>query len=110
MTSPDLDDWLDALDQATPPAPPLADELEQAVLAAFDVDGPLARLDPGYKPRAPQLQMSRAVARALSRRQALVVEAGTGVGKTFAYLVPALLAGVGVERCVGRGHREESRL
>ena len=93
MTSPDLDDWLDALDQATPPAPPLADELEQAVLAAFDVDGPLARLDPGYKPRAPQLQMSRAVARALSRRQALVVEAGTGVGKTFAYLVPALLAG-----------------
>lgn len=93
MTSPDLDDWLDALDQATPPAPPAADELEQAVLAAFDHAGPLARLDPGYKPREPQLQMSRAVARALSRRQALVVEAGTGVGKTFAYLVPALLAG-----------------
>ncbi|HEV6964091.1 ATP-dependent DNA helicase [Pelomonas sp. P7] len=37
--------------------------------------------------------MSRAVARALSRRQALVVEAGTGVGKTFAYLVPTLLSG-----------------
>ncbi|NCT81560.1 MAG: ATP-dependent DNA helicase [Comamonadaceae bacterium] len=90
----DLDDWLDALDGGSPPSPgPLADELEQAVLAAFDVDGPLARLDPGYKPREPQLQMTRAVARALSRRQALVVEAGTGVGKTFAYLVPALLAG-----------------
>ncbi|MBW8844566.1 MAG: ATP-dependent DNA helicase [Burkholderiales bacterium] len=57
------------------------------------MDGPLARLDPGYKPREQQLQMSRAVARALARRQALVVEAGTGVGKTFAYLVPALLAG-----------------
>ncbi|MGQ3052479.1 MAG: ATP-dependent DNA helicase [Roseateles sp.] len=57
------------------------------------MDGPLARLDPGYRPREQQLQMSRAVARALSRRQALVVEAGTGVGKTFAYLVPALLAG-----------------
>ncbi|MFG6462762.1 ATP-dependent DNA helicase [Roseateles sp. DXS20W] len=93
MTEPDLDDWLDALDQATPPAPPAADELAQAVEAAFDHDGPLARLDPGYKPREPQLQMTRAVARALSRRQALVVEAGTGVGKTFAYLVPALLAG-----------------
>jgi len=93
MTSPDLDDWLDALDQATPPAPPAADELEQAVAAAFDAGGPLARLDAGYKPREPQLQMSRAVARALSRRQALVVEAGTGVGKTFAYLVPTLLAG-----------------
>lgn len=93
MSPPDLDDWLDALDQATPPAPPAADELEQAVAAAFDADGPLARLDPGYKPREPQLQMSRAVARALARRQALVVEAGTGVGKTFAYLVPTLLAG-----------------
>ncbi|WP_414710180.1 ATP-dependent DNA helicase [Roseateles sp.] len=93
MNPPDLDDWLDALDQATPAAPPAADELEQAVVAAFDADGPLARLDPGYKPREPQLQMSRAVARALSRREALVVEAGTGVGKTFAYLVPTLLAG-----------------
>ncbi len=95
MTSPeqDLDDWLDALDQATPPLPPAADELAQAVEAAFDAGGPLARLDPGYKPREPQLQMSRAVARALSRRQALVVEAGTGVGKTFAYLVPTLLSG-----------------
>lgn len=95
MTLPDaeLDDWLDALDGAEPPAPPDADELEQAVRAAFDFDGPLARLDPGYKPREPQLQMSRAVARALSRRQALVVEAGTGVGKTFAYLVPTLLSG-----------------
>ena len=93
MNPPDLDDWLDALDQATPPAPPPADELAQAVEAAFDLDGPLARLDAGYKPREPQLQMSRAVARAVSRRQALVVEAGTGVGKTFAYLVPTLLAG-----------------
>lgn len=91
--APDLDDWLDALDQDAPPAPPAADDLVQAVEAAFDAGGPLARLDPGYKPREPQLQMSRAVARALSRRQALVVEAGTGVGKTFAYLVPALLAG-----------------
>ena len=93
MSQPDIDDWLDALDQATPAAQPAADELEQVVTAAFDDDGPLARLDPGYKPREPQLQMTRAVARALSRRQALVVEAGTGVGKTFAYLVPALLAG-----------------
>ncbi|HEY0957429.1 MAG TPA: ATP-dependent DNA helicase [Roseateles sp.] len=95
MTLPeqDLDDWLDALDQATPPLAPAADELAQAVEAAFDAGGPLARLDPGYKPREPQLQMSRAVARALSRRQALVVEAGTGVGKTFAYLVPTLLSG-----------------
>ena len=93
MNPPDLDNWLDQLDQAAQPSPPPPDELEQAVVAAFDAGGPLARLDPGYKPREPQLQMSRAVARALSQRQALVVEAGTGVGKTFAYLVPTLLAG-----------------
>jgi ATP-dependent DNA helicase DinG len=94
LNTPDLDDWLDDLDAAA--APPVAtspDALEQAVLAAFDEGGPLARLDPGYKPRPQQLEMSRAVARALEQRRALVVEAGTGVGKTFAYLVPTLLAG-----------------
>lgn len=68
-------------------------ELEQWVAAAFDLGGPLARADAGYKPRQAQLQMSMAVARAVARRETLVVEAGTGVGKTFAYLVPALLSG-----------------
>ncbi len=68
-------------------------ELEQWVAAAFDRGGPLSRADPGYSPREPQLLMSQAVARAMARREALVVEAGTGVGKTFAYLVPALLSG-----------------
>jgi ATP-dependent DNA helicase DinG len=93
MNPPDLDAWLDQLDQATPKPAPATDELAQAVEAAFDTGGPLARLDAAYQPREPQLQMSRAVARALSRRQVLVVEAGTGVGKTFAYLVPTLLSG-----------------
>lgn len=68
-------------------------ELEQWVLAAFDRGGPLGRADPHYAPREPQLRMSLAVAQAIARREALVVEAGTGVGKTFAYLVPALLSG-----------------
>lgn len=68
-------------------------ELEQWVAAAFDLGGPLSRADAGYKPRQAQLQMSMAVARAVARRETLVVEAGTGVGKTFAYLVPALLSG-----------------
>lgn len=61
--------------------------------AAFDTGGPLSRSDPGYAPRAPQLAMAQAVARAVAHRETLVVEAGTGVGKTFAYLVPALLSG-----------------
>ncbi|MCV2366767.1 ATP-dependent DNA helicase [Roseateles oligotrophus] len=68
-------------------------ELEQWVAAAFDEGGPLARSDEGYKPREQQLAMSQAVAKAIARRETLVVEAGTGVGKTFAYLVPALLSG-----------------
>jgi ATP-dependent DNA helicase DinG len=68
-------------------------ELEQWVAAAFDAQGPLARSQQGYQPREQQREMSGAVARAIARRETLVVEAGTGVGKTFAYLVPALLAG-----------------
>ncbi|WP_077037330.1 ATP-dependent DNA helicase [Pelomonas sp. KK5] len=72
---------------------PTPSDLEQWVAAAFDEGGPLARFDTGYKPREPQLQMTQAVARAIARRESLVVEAGTGVGKTYAYLVPALLAG-----------------
>jgi ATP-dependent DNA helicase DinG len=47
----------------------------------------------GFKPRAQQLEMARAIHQALERTAVLVAEAGTGTGKTFAYLVPALLAG-----------------
>ena len=68
-------------------------ELEQWVRAAFDLDGPLSKSREGYKPRPQQIEMSCAVAQAIEAREPLVVEAGTGVGKTFAYLVPALLAG-----------------
>jgi ATP-dependent DNA helicase DinG len=65
------------------------DELE----AQFSAAGPLAGAIPAYKPRAQQVEMSRAVAEAIEARSALIVEAGTGTGKTFAYLVPALLSG-----------------
>nr|WP_297530393.1 ATP-dependent DNA helicase [uncultured Roseateles sp.] len=68
-------------------------ELEQSVIAAFDTGGPLSRHGPGYAPREPQQRMALAVAQAIAARDTLVVEAGTGVGKTFAYLVPALLSG-----------------
>ena len=60
---------------------------------AFEDGGPLARRDPGFKPRAAQDRLSAAVAEAIEQRHALVAEAGTGVGKTFAYLVPLLLSG-----------------
>ncbi len=55
--------------------------------------GPLARTLPGYSSRPQQIEMAEHVAAALQERTQLVVEAGTGTGKTFAYLVPALLSG-----------------
>lgn len=73
-----------------------ASRLAEAVDAAFDADGPLARAAPGFAARDAQRTMARAVAEAIESAQPLVVEAGTGVGKTFAYLVPALLSGARV--------------
>jgi ATP-dependent DNA helicase DinG len=65
----------------------------QAVLRALSAEGPLAREDDAYLERIGQLTMAGAVAQAIEDRATLVVEAGTGTGKTFAYLVPLLLAG-----------------
>lgn len=62
----------------------------------FAPDGPLAQAIPGFKPRAAQQEMAQAVSRAIDRKQELVVEAGTGTGKTYAYLVPALRSGAKV--------------
>ncbi|WP_396269329.1 ATP-dependent DNA helicase [Ideonella sp.] len=67
--------------------------LAEAVAAAFSSAGPLARADAGFSARLPQLEMAEGVSQAIEGRKALVVEAGTGVGKTFAYLVPVLLSG-----------------
>lgn len=76
-----------------PAAAAAPDGLGAEVATAFTPDGALARADPGFKPRQVQLQMADAVAAAIERRGSLVVEAGTGVGKTFAYLVPVLMSG-----------------
>jgi ATP-dependent DNA helicase DinG len=59
----------------------------------FGPEGPLARELPAYHFREQQLAMADAVARAIDERGQLLAEAGTGTGKTFAYLVPALLSG-----------------
>jgi ATP-dependent DNA helicase DinG len=59
----------------------------------FGLDGPLARTLPGYAFRPEQAAMAKAVGQALARLEPLIVEAGTGTGKTFAYLIPALLSG-----------------
>ncbi len=59
----------------------------------FSGAGPLGRVIPGYRPRAQQIEMARRIAEALEQRGRLVAEAGTGTGKTLAYLVPAMLFG-----------------
>ena len=71
----------------------VAEGLADAVARAFAAGGPLARADAGYVERDVQQRFAQAVSEALGRRDALVAEAGTGVGKTFAYLVPLLLSG-----------------
>ena len=63
------------------------------VRQALGPDGPFAERIPGYQPREPQLRMAEAVEQALAEKSLLLVEAGTGTGKTYAYLVPAILSG-----------------
>ncbi|MDH2910776.1 MAG: hypothetical protein HKL92_04110 [Candidatus Eremiobacteraeota bacterium] len=67
-------------------APPTIDEL-------FSVGGSIARELPGFEPRPGQLEMARAVEAGFNSGSHVLVEAGTGVGKSFAYLVPALRSG-----------------
>ena len=59
----------------------------------FGANSPLKQLLPGFQPRAGQAWMAEAVAETIANLDKLVVEAGTGTGKTFAYLLPALQSG-----------------
>ena len=68
-------------------------EARWRVAAAFSGAGELASAVAGFSPRASQREMALAVFDAIVERGTLIAEAGTGTGKTFAYLVPALLAG-----------------
>jgi ATP-dependent DNA helicase DinG len=68
--------------------------LRAEVALAFADDGDLARADNRFRPRPVQTTLADAVARTLQDRGVLVAEAGTGVGKTYAYLVPLLLSGL----------------
>lgn len=66
------------------------DDLKQKTQQYLDESGPFAELIPKYKTRDGQQQLSQQVAEALSMKTTLVAEAGTGIGKTFAYLVPCV--------------------
>ncbi|MFW9794588.1 MAG: DEAD/DEAH box helicase, partial [Candidatus Thorarchaeota archaeon] len=64
---------------------------EDALASLIDKGGALEQCFPGYEHRAQQIEMLRAVAAALNRGDHLLVEAGTGTGKSLAYLLPAVL-------------------
>ena len=68
--------------------------LGRAVREALGEGSPLAQALPGFRPRPAQQRLAVAVADAFERREVLLAEAGTGTGKTYAYLVPALLSGM----------------
>ena len=68
-------------------------DLVSRVDAVFDEQGPLARTLSGFEPRPAQRAMAATVAAALQEDRVALVEAGTGTGKTLAYLVPAILSG-----------------
>ncbi len=68
---------------------PIASDIEQA----FSEGGAISSAVEGYRPRRLQIEMAEAVHEAVIGNEVLVIEAGTGTGKTFAYLVPALLSG-----------------
>jgi ATP-dependent DNA helicase DinG len=68
-------------------------QARRVVAAAFSGDGELASAVAGFSPRDSQREMALAVFDTIAERGTLIAEAGTGTGKTFAYLVPALLAG-----------------
>jgi ATP-dependent DNA helicase DinG len=74
------------------PAVPGTPDLAASVAAAFANGGPLARALPAFEARPGQRLMADAVARVFAQGGALLAEAGTGTGKTLAYLVPAVLS------------------
>jgi ATP-dependent DNA helicase DinG len=84
-------DTIPAVIGATPDLPPGKHDAE--VERLFGAGGPLGPAVGEYRPRKSQTEMAKAVAAAIASQTTLIAEAGTGTGKTFAYLVPALLWG-----------------
>ena len=87
--------WPGYHDDGPPDAPVRVpvQRLEELAREVFVPGGVLSRAAEAFRPRSGQTEMALAVARTIEHGGALVVEAGTGVGKTFSYLVPALLSG-----------------
>lgn len=85
---------------------PSPEEIEQA----FTPEGVLGRIYPDYEPREEQRSMAVAIRDAFESSDNLVVEAGTGVGKSMAYLIPGALAALGNDMAVGIATKTNSLL
>lgn len=97
--------WTDAR-MAAPPRviPSVVPARALAVAAVFAADGPLARSLAGYEERIQQRDLAGAIERTFEHGGALIAEAGTGVGKSLAYLVPALSRALAGERVIVSTH------
>jgi ATP-dependent DNA helicase DinG len=62
------------------------------IAEVFSGQGALAEAIVGYSPRAAQIEMAQSIADAIQNQHNFIAEAGTGTGKTFAYLIPAILS------------------
>ena len=78
-----------------------------AVQQFFGRNGKLSKWHPKYEFRPGQLEMAEAVEQALAEKRHLIVEAGTGTGKSLAYLVPAILSGRRVVISTGTKNLQE---
>ena len=78
--------------------------MPETIEVFFGADGPLASALPGYEMRSEQVQVAEAIERAMEAGKPCLTEAGTGVGKTLAYLVPAVRAALRGKRTVISTH------
>ncbi|MCP4010538.1 MAG: ATP-dependent DNA helicase, partial [Proteobacteria bacterium] len=85
----------------------MADQLAAQSAAALGAGGAFSLALPGFNPREGQRSFSEYVARLIDSSGVLVAESGTGTGKTFAYLVPALLSGRQVVISTGTRHLQD---
>jgi ATP-dependent DNA helicase DinG len=86
---------------------PAASASKPSLYQFFSPGGVLSRTHPAYEFRRGQLQMAQAVEEALEKRRHLIIEAGTGTGKTLAYLVPAIRSGKRVIISTGTKNLQE---
>ncbi len=101
--------YRDSVSSSSQPVPPVASAPREdgSLYQFFAPGGVLSRTHPAYEFRRGQLQMAQAVEEALEQRRHLIIEAGTGTGKTLAYLVPVIRSGKRVIISTGTKNLQE---